>query len=220
MPTSRRKRQRATPSGVVLQPMRNLSATVDYYKIKVNNVISTIPSALALATCIRQRLVLQPDPPRRAGHALAPGPGVRHRHQPQHREAGDRRHRLVGQLPQASAAQWGSLAFEFNGTYLMDLKIDSGTGLGPYNCAGFYGVVCNGNAGIAINPLPKWKHLLRAIWSTPWRTWISRRRGATSTRSSWMRAIRTRSWPTLTMQRRRGQAGARGTTSTSRFRGP
>ena len=34
------------------------------------------------------------------------------------------------------------------------------TGLGSYDCAGFYGSTC----GV---PVPRWKHKLRATWNTP-----------------------------------------------------
>src|SRR5262249_27056116 len=39
-------------AGIVLTPMRNLSATLDYFDIKVEDVIGTVPSNLALNQCV------------------------------------------------------------------------------------------------------------------------------------------------------------------------
>jgi iron complex outermembrane recepter protein len=36
-----------------------------------------------------------------------------------------------------------------------------------YNCAGLYGDTCSGGASTA-NPIFRWRHTLRATWSTPW----------------------------------------------------
>jgi outer membrane receptor protein involved in Fe transport len=32
----------------------------------------------------------------------------------------------------------------------------------PYDCAGLYGPTCD-------QPMPRWRHVVRATWSTPWR---------------------------------------------------
>ena len=74
----------------------------------------------------------------------------------------------AGALPGA----WGNVAVEFNGTYLKDFKTDQGIGLGPFDCAGLYGPVCNGG-GFALNPLADWRHKLRGTWSTPWNVDLS-----------------------------------------------
>src|SRR5262249_53388156 len=38
--------------GIVLQPLRNLSATLDYFDIKVDKVVGNIPPSLAVSQCI------------------------------------------------------------------------------------------------------------------------------------------------------------------------
>ena len=153
--------------GVVFQPTRNLSGSVDYYKIKVANVISTIPSALALSQCIGNGSFCDLIARDAQGTLWLPGQGHVVSTNINIAKLETDGIDVSANYNMALPPSWGSLAFAFTGSYLMDLKNDAGTGLGPYNCAGFYGPVCNGTA-TAINPLPKWKHLLRATWSTPW----------------------------------------------------
>jgi iron complex outermembrane recepter protein len=53
-------------------------------------------------------------------------------------------------------------AFSVVGTRLENLRIEPAAGLGSYDCAGLYGAICGA-------PAPKWRHLMRANWRTPWR---------------------------------------------------
>jgi outer membrane receptor protein involved in Fe transport len=55
----------------------------------------------------------------------------------------------------------GKLAFNLEGSAVLDNKTVAFTGAPSYNCAGFYGTTCN-------NPLPKWRHTLSTDWITPW----------------------------------------------------
>jgi outer membrane receptor protein involved in Fe transport len=58
----------------------------------------------------------------------------------------------------------GQLTFNFNGTYTMNLITNPVPGLGKYDCAGLYGNSCN-------NPTPKWRHKFRTSWATPIKGW-------------------------------------------------
>ena len=57
-------------------------------------------------------------------------------------------------------AGWGSLGFNFTGTYVQNLTtvLPDNT---QFECAGLYGVTC----GI---PAPHWKHQFRVSWNSPW----------------------------------------------------
>jgi iron complex outermembrane receptor protein len=154
--------------GVVFRPARNFDISADYYKIKVSNVISTVPSSLALSQCIALGQLCNLIARDAQGTLWLPGQGHIVSTNINIAKLETDGVDVVANYRQQLPGAWGSVGVEFNGTYLLDLKIDAGVGLGPYNCAGLYGPVCNGQAGIAINPLPKWKHLLRGTWSTPW----------------------------------------------------
>jgi outer membrane receptor protein involved in Fe transport len=57
---------------------------------------------------------------------------------------------------------FGTVGFNFTGTYLEELITDNGTGAsGIVECKGFYGADC----GI---PNPEWRHRVRVSWQTPW----------------------------------------------------
>jgi len=61
-------------------------------------------------------------------------------------------------LPLATA---GSLLFTLVGTHLQSLQTTPVTGLGSYDCVGYFGTLC----GVVT---PKWRHVLNATWSMPW----------------------------------------------------
>jgi outer membrane receptor protein involved in Fe transport len=60
----------------------------------------------------------------------------------------------------------GSLTFNFVGTYLDDLSIQSLPGDKFFNCAGLYGSICSVAGGLS-SPNPEWRHKARVMWKTP-----------------------------------------------------
>ena len=144
--------------GVVFQPVRNLSASLDYFKIKVDHVISRVNPANSISQCIASGAfcnLIHRDPV--AGTLWLAGgfiTGTNINLAKLETSGIDLNANYT--LP---VGTWGSLAFTFTGTWLKDLITDQG--LGPYDCAGFYGSVC----GV---PAPTWRHKFRTTWSTPW----------------------------------------------------
>src|SRR5207302_1100374 len=55
----------------------------------------------------------------------------------------------------------GSLGFNLVGTWMDQLATEALPGFPQYNCSGLFGLTCG-------TPNPKWRHKLRATWSTPW----------------------------------------------------
>ena len=51
----------------------------------------------------------------------------------------------------------GSISFSMQGTYLDSFKVDDGVSV-PYDCAGYYGLVCG-------TPAPKWRHKARLSYN-------------------------------------------------------
>ncbi len=58
----------------------------------------------------------------------------------------------------------GAFSVNLIGTYLLKSYVD--TGLFSYDCVGLFGNIC----GV---PTPKWRHLTRFSWETPWKVTIS-----------------------------------------------
>ena len=149
--------------GIVLQPLRNLSATLDFFDIKVDKVISAgVPGGLIVTQCVfsGQFCNLIHRGPRGTlwGQGLAQG-------------FVEQTNLNLGSLSTRGAdvslnynhnlAAYGGLGLAFLGTYVRNLKTEPIPGLGEYDCAGYYGVTCG-------TPIPKWRHKFRATWSTPW----------------------------------------------------
>ena len=61
----------------------------------------------------------------------------------------------------------GALSVNLIGSYLWKAAIN--TGLYSYDCAGYFGNTCD--PGTA--PFPKWRHLARFSWETPWNVTVS-----------------------------------------------
>ena len=146
--------------GVVLQPMANLSGTVDYWNIKVEDVIGVIGANLALTTCLQTGgfcNLIHRDPTLgtlwlnngfitnlnlNLGSFKTDGVDVT----------------LNYNWP---LEKYGSVAFAFQGTYLNEFIVQPLPGGPTYDCAGLYGFICG-------SPAPKWRSNLKVMWNTPW----------------------------------------------------
>jgi outer membrane receptor protein involved in Fe transport len=150
--------------GFVLTPrfVENLSVSVDYYDIKVEDLIGQIGADLILQNCLDsgdptyctlvhraangslwlgdQGYVI--DPIVNTGSERVKGIDF---------EANYRME--IGSL--------GRLGINFVGNYVDSLDIEPLTGAPHYDCVGLYGPTC----GVST---PKWSHKARVAWTTPW----------------------------------------------------
>ncbi len=150
--------------GVVLQPrlVPNLSLSVDYFDIKIDNVIGIIGGNTILNDCIATgdsqfcslihrdnqgslwltRNGFITDTTVNEGELTTKGIDVK------------------GSYRQPLQA-FGSLLFSLEGTYTKDLTTTPVPGFGSFDCVGFFGSTCG-----AANP--KWRHVFNLSWATPW----------------------------------------------------
>jgi outer membrane receptor protein involved in Fe transport len=151
--------------GVVVEPIKDLSFTVDYFDIKVKDVIGTLPPTQVLTQCLtagqfcnlitrdsQGTLWLQPSARILAtnlnlGKLSTSGVDLGFNYA----------RKLDG---------YGSMAVSFVGTYLKSFISEPVPGLGSYDCKGLYGPNCG-------TPLMQWRHKLRGTWSTPWNVDVS-----------------------------------------------
>jgi outer membrane receptor protein involved in Fe transport len=147
--------------GLVMTPLPSLSATVDYWNIKLDNAIGTIPSDVALNSCVTSGAfcnLIHRDP--------VSGSLWR----------GDNGYIIGTNINIASVStdgidvtlnynqpikDWGSVGVGLVGTWLNTFDTTQVPGLGSYDCAGYYGAKCG-------TPLPEWRSKLRGTWNTPW----------------------------------------------------
>ncbi len=149
---------KSTTLGFVLTPMRNMSASVDYFEIKGENQVGVVSPALALSQCLNNGAFCDLIHRDSLGTLWLTG--------------------FISGLNQNLASaktsgvdfafnytypvqNWGSLAFSFLGTWLQEFKETPVPGLGEYDCKGLFGTVCGA-------PLPEWRHKARVTWQTPW----------------------------------------------------
>ena len=152
--------------GVVLNPIKNLTVTVDAFHIKIDDTISTVDPTIALNQCLdtgnpvfcslvkrdeQGSLWLSPSGP--LGYIVATNANIGS----VMTSGWD-----LGAAYAMRAGTMGSFNFAMNGTYTKKSTTENVPGLGEYDCAGYFGATCG-------TPTPKWRHKLRATWSTPWK---------------------------------------------------
>jgi iron complex outermembrane recepter protein len=159
------EKAKSTTLGVVFTPMKNLSASIDYFNIKVDNEISAISPALIVQQCVfsgqfcnlvhrdTQGTLWFTGAAGGAGFVTATNINI----------ASQKTSGLDFTLDYTWPLQnnWGGLNFNFLGTWLQAFKTTPVPGLGEYDCKGLFGSTC----GI---PLPEWRHKFRTTWMTPW----------------------------------------------------
>jgi outer membrane receptor protein involved in Fe transport len=148
--------------GVVFQPgfVPRLALTVDYFDIKVDNAISTIGADTILNVCDDSQ-----DP-------FFCGLINRDQFGSLWRTSNGYVTDLTQNIGGLSTSgvdigisysypldSWGNLGFQFNGTWLDTLIVDTGVS-GEYDCVGLYGNVCG-------TPNPEWRHTARVTWNHP-----------------------------------------------------
>jgi len=159
--------------GVVLRPhfIPNFDLTIDYFNIKVANLISSLP-ALTIVNCIGQHLpaacaLFHRDP---ATGGLFGNTGfinATNINTGYLQTAGvDYAANWRTNFSDWGMGEWGGLGFNLVGTWTEKYVTQPVTGGGTFDCAGLYGVVCSSNANLG--PTPKWRSKLRVTWTTPW----------------------------------------------------
>jgi outer membrane receptor protein involved in Fe transport len=160
-----------TSFGIQLTPtaLPNFRANIDYYDIKIENVIETIGADTILKECLTSDLFCD-DVHRSNIGSLWIGP------------TGYVVDALanVGKLEEKGIdldlaysldmGMAGKMRFGLSGTFLDKYEVTpiAASGSTAYNCAGLYGLACSSVTAGAGTPVFKWRHVFRTTWSTPW----------------------------------------------------
>lgn len=152
-------------AGVVLQPtflpfFRNLAITVDYFNIKVENVVQGIGQDTILADCTANAAspycaLINRD----ASGSLWRSPGGFVTDTQQNIGSLKTSGIDVGASFSQSLGGMGQVALNFNGTWLNNLETNNGVS-DAYDCAGLFGNVCG-------TPAPEWRHKARVTFTMP-----------------------------------------------------
>jgi len=150
-----------------------LTASIDYYRIKITDEITNIPLDVVLDKCLAQGALC--DLIRRGPSGLLFGTGVTgggyisgvSTNVAAAKNSGvDVQLAYSMPLSAIGLDDYGRVAFSLNGSYLIDQKVTPLPGDPTYDCAGLFGATCD-----SINP--KWRHTVRATWESPWRVDLS-----------------------------------------------
>jgi outer membrane receptor protein involved in Fe transport len=152
-------------AGFVFTPtfIPNFSLSMDYFNIKIADVIGPIGGDVILNNCLNgvNTATFCPLVHRGIGGSLwlTPAGFVTDTNQNQgalSTEGIDVKASYRVALPAA-----GSLLFGLEGTDLMNLKTTPVAGGGSYDCKGYFGSTCGANNS-------SWRHVMNVTWSTPW----------------------------------------------------
>jgi outer membrane receptor protein involved in Fe transport len=147
--------------GLAASPIDNLTVTLDYFNIKLEDRVGTAPPTTTLQQCLTtgnpafcgliQRDAIGTLWATNNAFILATNANLG-KSATQGIDIGADYSMKLGGL--------GGLAFSFLGTALQKFESEDLPGLGTYDCAGLFGNTCG-------TPLPKWRHKLRTTWSSP-----------------------------------------------------
>src|SRR5467141_2380476 len=149
--------------GTVFTPSKTLTTTIDYWLIKVDDVISNAPPSSLLTACLNNNQFCNLI--NRDSHgslwALPSGRIVAINDN----LGGYNTSGIDFGVNYAYPLEGlGSVAFNYLGTWLHKWEFEPIKGQGKFDCAGFFGPQCSQAKG----PLPEWRHKVRATWATPW----------------------------------------------------
>lgn len=155
-------------AGVVLTPRvldKTLSVSLDYWRIKINKYIGSLPANASLNNCLNGETFYCPLIQRDATGSLSIGTGptagriiATGLNTGSYEESGlDVDGRYVLNLNRA-----GTLSFAFTGSVQLDNVIKTVPGLPAADCTDYYGPTCTGEG--PTSPIPTWRHKLRTTW--------------------------------------------------------
>ena len=153
-------------AGIVVTPtaLRDLTVTVDWFDITINDTITSPPPQTILDLCETTGSSLYCSLVHRA-----PGTGSLWLS-----NAGYITGNYINTGTQSqdgvdlkstyllSLDGFGRLGFNFAGTYIYSQSIAVVSGAPPQECQGYYGINCG-------QPTPRWRNTLTSNWSTPWK---------------------------------------------------
>ena len=154
------------------QSVPELTGSVDYYQITLKDQITTIPPGLLLQGCLQtgdpffcSQIVRNTTQFGLTSGGVAGGGYI---NQVNTNIASEKISGVdvQGHYRMALGNGVGHLGIALSGSYLLSRETEPYAGSGTYDCAGLFGAVCQ-----TVNP--RWRHVLRMTWATPWNVDVS-----------------------------------------------
>jgi iron complex outermembrane recepter protein len=161
-------------AGFVLTPtfLGNFTATIDYYDIKIDGLITNIPASDVLTGCATGTspafcALIHRTPQLGTIFGSVGYVGAQFVNTGFLQTDGVD---VSASYRQATAdfgfGDYGGLTFQLDGTWIDHYRQQNEPGQSVYDCAGLFGITCTG--GNASAPLPRWRSRVRVGWDTPW----------------------------------------------------
>ncbi|HWY96636.1 MAG TPA: TonB-dependent receptor [Steroidobacteraceae bacterium] len=145
----------------------HLTGSIDYYHINIKDEVGVIPYLVILSNCANtgdpaycSQIVRSPSTGSLTGNSTTSGGYVVQKN-----------YNLGTAVNSGIDAQlnyrldlppgFGAISFALNGSYLLHNETAPLPGAHTYDCAGLFGITCQ-----TVNP--RWHHLFRTTWETPW----------------------------------------------------
>jgi iron complex outermembrane receptor protein len=145
--------------GLVMNPVRSLTATVDFWAIKIEDAVGQAPAQTTLNNCVNAG-ILCGNVQRDALGSLWLLPAGRVNATNQNLGGYFTKGLDIGANWTTRMGNMGGLGLNFIGTYVDTWKFEPIKGLGVFDCVGLVGQQCG-------TPNPQWRHKARATWATP-----------------------------------------------------
>ena len=147
--------------GLVLQPIKDLSITLDAFSIDVEDVIASVPPTTTLANCLETGnpafcSLIQRDNLGTLWAKTTAAIQANNQNLATRKTTG----LDLGANYGMKLSGMGSVGFSFLGTWLKSFEQVDLPGGVKYDCVGLYGPTCG-------TPLPEWRHKARVTWTTP-----------------------------------------------------
>ena len=153
--------------GMLFAPraVANLTGSVDFWQIRLDQAVGPLPASVALAQCLATgnptycAIIVRDRFFGLSGATVAGGGYFIQTNQ--NIAAGLTSGIDVQTSYKLLLGHSGSLVWSLNGAYLLHDVTQPLAGGPEYDCAGLFGLSCQ-----TVNP--RWRHLVRATWETPW----------------------------------------------------
>lgn len=160
------EKSRSVTFGVVVNPIKDLNLTLDYFNVELSDAIGGAPSPLVLRQCLATGDAQWCNRVHRdsSGSLWETSDGFIDAFNENLAKLRTRGFDFGADYA-VGLPGMGKAAFSFIGTLLSKSETEPIPGL-SYDCKGLYGATCG-------TPTPKWRHKLRGTWNTPWNADVS-----------------------------------------------
>ena len=146
--------------GLVMNPTRNFTATVDWYSIFIEDAIGNAPPATILQQCLTAGQFCN-QVQRDANGTLWLTPAGRIVATNQNLGAYYTNGIDIGANWTTRMGNMGGLGLNLVGSWVNTWRFEPIKNAGNFDCVGLFGPQCG-------TPIPEWRHKARATWATPW----------------------------------------------------